>query len=203
MDSNTYSAQQPEELAALAAAVDGLAAQDLDRLCDAALASQVLALRGLVDRLEGHWLQQLAAVDGRGGADQDQPAPSTASWLQSRLRLGAGAAASSVRTARALLRGSLAGTAEALVGGAISPAHARVLADGTHDLPPHITAAPTSVSATDRRSRTHTRWRESNTSWRRRRPGCPRPWAAPPPSRWRSGGPAGSSSGPAHRPGRA
>src|SRR5215217_5246976 len=112
MDSNTYSAQppvqQPEELAALAAAVDGLAAQDLDRLCDAALASQVLALRGLVDRLEGHWLQQLAAVDARGvaGADQGQEVGSTAAWLRTRLRLGAGAAGQ-VRTARALFRGPL------------------------------------------------------------------------------------------------
>jgi len=130
-------------LAVLAAAVDGLAAQDLDGLCDAALASQVLALRGLVDRLEGHWLRQLAAVDGRGaaGAELDQPAPSTASWLRTRLRLGASAAASSVRTARALFGGSLAGTAEALTGGVLSPAHARVLAAGTQELPPHITAA--------------------------------------------------------------
>jgi hypothetical protein len=130
-------------LAVLAAAVDGLAAQDLDGLCDAALASQVLALRGLVDRLEGHWLRQLAAVDGRGaaGAELDQPAPSTASWLRTRLRLGASAAASSVRTARALFGGSLAGTAEALTGGVLSPAHARVLAVGTQELPPHITAA--------------------------------------------------------------
>jgi hypothetical protein len=61
MDSNTYSichpAGSPDGLTALAAAVDGLAAQELDRLPDAVLAEQVLVLRGLVDRLEGHWLQ--------------------------------------------------------------------------------------------------------------------------------------------------
>jgi hypothetical protein len=115
MDSNTHStsrapqfaAGRPDELAALAAAVQDLAAQDLDRLTDAALADQVLTLRGLVDRLEGHWLQQLAAVDGRGaaGADQGQEMGSTPAWLRTRLRLGAGVAASFVRTARAVLRG--------------------------------------------------------------------------------------------------
>jgi len=135
-------AGRSEELATLAAAVDGLAAQDLDRLTDAALARQVLELRRLVDRLEGHWLQRLAAVDGRGaaGAELEQPAASTASWLRGRLRMGAGAASSSVRTARALFRGPLATSAAALTAGAISPAHAQVLAAGTHDLPNHITS---------------------------------------------------------------
>jgi hypothetical protein len=110
MDSNTHStspstglaAGRPDGLAALTAAVQELAAQDLDRLTDAALAEQVLGLRGLVDRLERPWLQQLAAVDGRGaaGADQGQEVGSTAGWLRARLRLGASTAASSVRTAR-------------------------------------------------------------------------------------------------------
>jgi hypothetical protein len=101
-------------------------------------------LRRLLDRLEGHWLQQLATVDGRGaaGADQDQQLGSTASWLRHRLRMAAGAAASSVRTARALFRGPLTGTARALTDGVISPAHAAVLAHTTHDLP-----APTTIEA--------------------------------------------------------
>src|SRR5918992_1253721 len=76
MDSNTHSTsqppslpdEQPQRLAALAPAIDELAAHDLDQLPDAALADQVLALRRLLDRLEGHWLQQLAAVDSRGAA---------------------------------------------------------------------------------------------------------------------------------------
>ena len=46
MDSNTHSGSRADRLGALAAAVDGLAAQDLDRLGDAALAEQVMALRG-------------------------------------------------------------------------------------------------------------------------------------------------------------
>jgi len=121
----------------------GLAAQELHGLSDAALAGQVLGLRRLVDRLEGHWLQQLAAVDGRGaaGADQGTQAPSTAAWLRTRLRLGAGAAASSVRTARALFRGPLAVTAAALTGGELSVAHARVLAHGSQELPEQVTVA--------------------------------------------------------------
>jgi hypothetical protein len=145
MDSNTHSISQtpqltagrPDELAPLAAAVQDLAAQDVDRLTDA-----VLALRGLVDRLEGHWLQQLAAVDARGvaGADQGQEVGSTAAWLRTRLHLGAGAGASFVRTARAVFRGPLAATGQALIGGELSAAHARVLAHGTQDLPDPVTA---------------------------------------------------------------
>jgi hypothetical protein len=94
-------------LAGLAGAADRLAAQDLDGLSDAALAERVLELRRLLDRLEGQWLQTLAAVDARGaaGADHGIQAPSTASWLRNRLHMGAGTAATAVRTARALFRG--------------------------------------------------------------------------------------------------
>jgi Domain of unknown function (DUF222)/HNH endonuclease len=144
MDSNTHSTRTAGELTALVAAVDGLAVQDLDRLADAALADQVLVLRRLLDRLEGHWLRTLAAVDGRGaaGAEQGTQAASTASWLRGRLRMGAGAASSMVRTARALFRGPLAATAEALTAGELSVAHAQVLAAGTQQL-----AAPTAAEA--------------------------------------------------------
>src|SRR5829696_3052485 len=117
MDSNTYSTQPPsppppghlDDLAELRAVVEELAAQDLDRLADAALAAQVLEFRRLLDRLEGHWLHQLAAVDGRraAGAELGQQVGSTAAWLRNRLRLRAGTAASAVRTARALFRGSV------------------------------------------------------------------------------------------------
>jgi hypothetical protein len=142
MDSNTHSGSRADQLAALAAAVDGLAAQDLDRLGDAALSERVMAMRGLMDRLEGQWLRALAAVDGRGaaGAEQGVQAGSTASWLRARLRIGAGTAAGLVRTARALYRGPLTGTAQALADGELSPAHAQVLAAGTHDLPAHLAA---------------------------------------------------------------
>ena len=146
MDSNTHSTEVAT-LTALVAAIDGLAAQDLNRLTDAVLAEQVVVLRGLVDRLEGQWLQQLAVVDGRGaaGADQGQEVGSTAAWLRARLRLGAGAAASFVRTARALFCGPLMVTADALLGGELSVAHARVLAHGTQDLPEQVTVAAEAV----------------------------------------------------------
>jgi Domain of unknown function (DUF222)/HNH endonuclease len=169
MDSNTYSTGTADELTALATAVEGLAAQDLDGLADAALAERVLELRRLLNRLEGHWLQTLAAVDGRGaaGADQGQPAPSTAGWLRARLRMGATAAAGWVRTARALYRGPLTGTGQALADGELSVAHAQVLAHGTHDLPAPTTAQaePVLLAAARRldpprlrRVVTHLRW---------------------------------------------
>ena len=72
--------------------------------------------------------------------------------MRTRLRLGAGAAASFVRTARALFRGPLAATAEALIAGELTVAHARVLAHGTQDLPDDVTVAaePVLVEAAGR-----------------------------------------------------
>src|SRR5512132_4626740 len=140
MESNTHSTshptrhptRQPDELAVLATAVEDLAAQDLDGLMDAVRAERVLELRGLLDRLEGQWLKELAGVDARGaaGAEHDSQAGSTAGWLRARLRMGAGAARGCVRTARALFRGPLAATARALTDGQLAPAHAAVLAAG-------------------------------------------------------------------------
>jgi hypothetical protein len=158
MDSNTHSTprplRRPDGLAALAAAVDELAAQDLDGLADGVRAQRVLELRGMVDRLEGQWLKELATVDacGAAGAELGEQAGSTAGWLRNRLRLGVGAAHASVRTARALFGGPLAATADALTDGAISPAHASVLAHGTQDLPDHLTleAEPVLVEAARR-----------------------------------------------------
>jgi hypothetical protein len=164
MDTNTRSVEQPahhpvagepvEGLEALAAAVEDLASQELHGLTDAVRAERVLRLRRLLDRLEGQWLQELAAVDARGaaGADHGQPAGSTASWLRARLRMGAGAAHTNVRTARALFRGPLTQTARALTDGQLSPAHASVLAVGTQELPAQVTveAEPVLVEAARR-----------------------------------------------------
>jgi hypothetical protein len=78
MDSNTHSVDQltgpAEGFAALAAALQGLAAQPLDGLPDAVRAERVLELRRLLDRLEGHWLAELAAVDAAA-----PPGPNTTS----------------------------------------------------------------------------------------------------------------------------
>ena len=111
MDSNTHSTSHPTGtpagLAALAAELQGLVDQGVGGLADGALAERVMALRGLMDRLQGHWLADLADLDARGaaGAEEGVPAGSTASWLRARLRMSAGTAASLVRTARALHRG--------------------------------------------------------------------------------------------------
>src|SRR5215216_4238280 len=139
MDSNTHSDRH--RLAALGAAVEDLAAQDLGGLSDAVRAERVLVLRRLLDRREGHWLKELAAVDacGAAGAEEGVQVGSTAGWLRQRLRMGAGAAASAVRTARALFRGPLPQTGQALTDGELSPTHAAVLAAGTHDLPHQLT----------------------------------------------------------------
>ena len=141
----------PAWLAKLAAAVDDLDDQQLDSLPDAVRSEGVRVLRQLIDRQEGFWLQELAAVDARGaaGAEEGIQAASTASWLRTRLRMGAGAANRAVRTARAVFRGPLAATGAALTAGELSPAHAEVLADGTRDLPAATTtqAEPVLVEA--------------------------------------------------------
>ena len=154
MEPNIHSTGRRPELEPLVAAVEELDAQDTDRLTDLALSEQVVELRLLLDRLEGRWLQRLAALDARraAGADQDQVAVSTASWLHGRLRLSAGAASRCVRTARALFRGPLAETARALTDGELSAAHASVVAAGTQDLPDHVAmeAEPVLVEAARR-----------------------------------------------------
>jgi hypothetical protein len=130
-------------LEALTAAVDALAAQHrqgLQRLPVAVRAQRLVAWQRLRDRQTGLWLQELAALDacGAAGADQGEDAASTASWLRRRLRLSLSAASGLVRTARALFGGALPETAAALVAGDISPAHAKLIADGTRDLPDHV-----------------------------------------------------------------
>jgi hypothetical protein len=143
MDSNAHSMQQPDGLGRLTAAVDQLAADDLDGLPDAEAAQRVLVLRRLIERLEGHWLRELAGVDGRGaaGTDHGTPAESTAAWLRHRTRMGHPDAHHRVRVARALHRGPLAGTARALADGEISYAHAAALTHATQHLPSHTVAA--------------------------------------------------------------
>jgi Domain of unknown function (DUF222)/HNH endonuclease len=160
MDSNTHStpplAGQPAGRSAgwpadppvgppdaLAAVLDRLAAEDLDRLSDTALNQDLGRLQRQLNSLQGQFLRRLAALDARGaaGADQDQPAPSTASWLRQRLRMSANAAHSAVRTARALFRGPLPESAQALMAGDLSAAHAQAVVDGTHQLPDQLVAA--------------------------------------------------------------
>jgi hypothetical protein len=132
-----HSMSESAGLGPLAAVVEQLATQNVAALPDGEAAHRVLMLRRLLDRLEGQWLRELAAVDGRGaaGAEAGSHADSTAGWLRGRLRAGHPQASRWVRTARALFRGPLGGTGRALAAGDISPAHAAVLAACTQDLP--------------------------------------------------------------------
>src|SRR5512132_475546 len=154
MESNTHSTGRRGRLAALTAEIDAFLAQDLDRLTDAALAEEILELRPQIDRLEGGWLQHLAAVDARGaaGAEQDRQFGSTAAWLRARLRMASGAATTAVRTARALFRGPLPNTAAAVMNGEVPVAHAEVLAASTLHAPDHVVAdaEPTLLDAARR-----------------------------------------------------
>jgi uncharacterized protein DUF222/HNH endonuclease len=129
--------EPPEGLAPLVAVLDDLADEDLERLPVTVRAQRALALEQLADRLVGQWLKELAGVDalGAAGADQGEAMLSTASWLRARLHMSSSTAHDTVRTARALFRGPLPQTAQALTNGQISPAHARVLAQGTRHLP--------------------------------------------------------------------
>jgi hypothetical protein len=104
MESNKHSTQGWDDLAALTAALDDLEAQDFDGLPHAEKVEWLLEVRRLLDLLELQWLRTLAVVDARGaaGAEQGRPAASTAAWLRDTLHMDADAAASSVRTARAL-----------------------------------------------------------------------------------------------------
>jgi hypothetical protein len=143
MNPNTHSMQRPAGLDRLAAVVEELAAEDVARLSDAEAARRVLVLRGLIERLEGHWLQELAGVDGRGaaGTEDGMPAESTAAWLRHRTRMGHTDAHQRVRVARALHRGPLPGTAHALANGQIAYAHAAASTRSTQHLPSQTVAA--------------------------------------------------------------
>jgi hypothetical protein len=143
MNPNTHSIQQPGGLGLLAAAVDQLATEDPARLPDAEAAQRVLVLRRLIERLEGVFLRDLAGVDGRGaaGAEQDVPVESTAAWLRNRVRMGHTDARQRVRVARALHRGPLGGTAQALADGELSYPHAAALTRSTQELPVGTVAA--------------------------------------------------------------
>jgi hypothetical protein len=140
MDSNTHSGRQRGLLAALTAEIDAVLAEDPVGLPDTVVAEEALQLQHLADRLDGIVLRHLAVVDARGaaGAEQGVQFGSTASWLRARLRMTSGAAASQVRTARALYRGPLRESGAALCAGEITAAHANVLAAGTRNLADHV-----------------------------------------------------------------
>src|SRR5664279_1821635 len=110
--------------------LDRLLAVEVAGLPDSALAADLVGLRVAVSRLESEFARRLVVFDRRGVAG----AVSTAAWLRGACRLSAGEAGERVRTAR-VLADDLAVSADALAGGVISYAHARVLASAAGELP--------------------------------------------------------------------
>jgi hypothetical protein len=97
--------------------------------------SELLArVRGWQARLEFVALAVVREVDVRGTHVTDG-ALSTAAWARMHARLAPSEAAALVRTARVLGSGELPGTAAALAGGEISPAHVRAIAEGVAGAP--------------------------------------------------------------------
>jgi hypothetical protein len=95
-----------------------------------------------VDRREGHWLSELAAVDAGGAVGAEQASRLGDRWD--------GCGPGCLRAPGCRDRGAdrsgpvlrpLAATATALLQEEISPAQASVLAHGTHALPTQVTAA--------------------------------------------------------------
>ncbi|HSR23974.1 MAG TPA: DUF222 domain-containing protein, partial [Candidatus Eisenbacteria bacterium] len=123
---------------ALAAAIDGLAGQDLDPLDDAALGGQLVELHRLVNALQAQLARRLERFDRRGGAAGDGAA-STAAWLRARCRLGPGAAREQVVIARQLAD-ELPATRAGFAAGRLSAAHVRVIAAAARQMPDDMVA---------------------------------------------------------------
>src|SRR5664280_619158 len=113
--------------------LDRLLAVKVAGLPDSALAADLVGLRVAVSRLESEFARRLVVFDRRGAAGVTG-AVSTAAWLRQACRLSAGEAGERVRTAR-VRADDLAASADALAGGIISYAHARVLASAAGELP--------------------------------------------------------------------
>jgi hypothetical protein len=86
---------------ALLDAVACLADEPLDDLTDDALGADIVALRGVVDRVEAQFIRRVQRFDLRHAALADG-AVSTVSWLRARCGLTGAAAAERVRMARVL-----------------------------------------------------------------------------------------------------
>lgn len=85
----------------LAHVVDDLAGEEIDDLADAALGTDLVSLRRVIDRIEAEFIRRLERFDTQHGA-LAEGAVSTVSWLRSTCGLTGGAAADRVRMARRL-----------------------------------------------------------------------------------------------------
>ena len=121
----------------LSAALAGGSVRDLSH---EELGELVAAARRAQARIEAVLLAAVGEVDARGSFVQDG-ALSAGAWLRSQATVTPAEAAGAVRTARALRRGLLPGTAAALAAGEISARHALVIGTGSTPPPPAGTAA--------------------------------------------------------------
>lgn len=119
-------------LAALAAAIDGLNAEDVSGLPVGVLAEDLVALNRQLARLQGEAARRVAVLDTKSGGLIEGHV-STASWLRSACSLSASQASGLVRTAR-VLRDRPA-SAAMLAAGRISYPHVQVIAAALADLP--------------------------------------------------------------------
>src|SRR5664279_3730472 len=113
--------------------LDRLLAVEVAGLPDEALAADLVGVRVAVSRLESEFARRLVVFDRRGAAGVTG-AVSTAAWLRGACRLSPGEASERVRTAR-VLADDMPVTADALAGGVISYAHARVRSSAAGELP--------------------------------------------------------------------
>lgn len=91
-------------LAELDSLIDALVAVDVTAVSAAELGIEIRGLTRAIAQLEAQLSRRIDRFDACGGAaaDREAGAASTKSWLQARLRMSGGDAATQVRTARAL-----------------------------------------------------------------------------------------------------
>src|SRR5262245_60798549 len=102
---------------------------ELDAMVDKVAAAEtnldIARLRRSIERLEHAWLERVRAGELRGDW-QAEGFVNSASWLREKCRMTHGAAAAAIELARRLQH--LPATSEAFARGAISRAHAQVIA---------------------------------------------------------------------------
>jgi hypothetical protein len=114
-------------IAAVAAAVDALAGEDLDGASPEQLASDLSAVHAQIARLQAELIRRVGAFDASGGAEQlpEGSAATTQAWLRHELRESPGAAKTLVSAARRLR--DLPQVARAFATGSIALGHVRVI----------------------------------------------------------------------------
>ena len=122
-----------DALAVLCAAVDAVAAEEIDGVSEAALEEQLVGVRRQIDRLEGEFCRRLRRFE-RARGFVASGAASVVSWLRTACRMSAPAAHERVEVARVLE--SCPQIDESLRSSAIGYQHAAVLARSLREVGP-------------------------------------------------------------------